>query len=157
MASIRSKHMKPELAVRKAAHRLGFRFRLHRKDLPGKPDLVFPKYRAVIFVHGCFWHQHSKPGCLDGRPPKSNLAYWGPKLARNLQRDAAHRAELEKQGWRVLTVWECETKDAQLLARTITGFLKRQPSEQEEALSPLPSSGSGEVTMSLQAPFAGDG
>ena len=80
MASIRSKGMKPELAVRKAAHALGFRFRLHRKDLPGKPDLVFPKYRAVIFVHGCFWHQHPEPRCLDGRPPKSNLGYWQPKL-----------------------------------------------------------------------------
>jgi DNA mismatch endonuclease (patch repair protein) len=124
MASIRSKDMKPELAVRKATHALGFRFRLHRKDLPGKPDLVFPKYSAVIFVHGCFWHQHAEPGCLDGRPPKSNQGYWGPKLARNLERDAASRAALQAQGWRVLVIWECETKDAQALAEKIAGFLK---------------------------------
>ncbi|MGO9546226.1 MAG: very short patch repair endonuclease [Rhodomicrobium sp.] len=124
MASIRSKHMKPELTVRKAAHALGFRFRLHRKDLPGKPDLVFPKYRAVIFVHGCFWHQHAEPKCLDGRPPKSNLGYWGPKLARNKARDTASRAALEAEGWRVLVVWECETKDAAALAVKILGFLK---------------------------------
>jgi len=124
MASIRSKDMKPELAVRKTAHALGFRFRLHRKDLPGKPDLVFPKYRAAIFVHGCFWHQHAEPKCLDGRPPKSNLAYWGPKLARNRERDASSRAALEAQGWRVLIVWECETKDAQLVAGKIADFLR---------------------------------
>jgi DNA mismatch endonuclease (patch repair protein) len=123
MASIRSKDMKPELAVRKAAHSLGFRFRLHRKDLPGKPDLVFPKYRAVIFVHGCFWHQHGEPACLDGRPPKSNAAYWGPKLARNAARDEANRAELEAQGWRVLEVWECETKRIPLLTGKIADFL----------------------------------
>ncbi|MFY9642109.1 MAG: DNA mismatch endonuclease Vsr [Rhodomicrobium sp.] len=127
MASIRSKDMKPELAVRKLAHALGFRFRLHRKDLPGKPDLVFPKYQAVIFVHGCFWHQHAEPRCLDGRPPKSNLAYWGPKLARNAERDASSRQMLEAQGWRVLVVWECETKDAQALAAKIVGFLKPDP------------------------------
>jgi DNA mismatch endonuclease, patch repair protein len=124
MASIRSKGMKPELAVRKASHRLGFRFRLHRKDLPGKPDLVFPKYRAVIFVHGCFWHQHAEPSCLDGRPPKSNLTYWHPKLARNAARDKASRAQLEAEGWRVLVVWECETKAMPLLAVKIRAFLK---------------------------------
>ncbi len=124
MASIRSKNMKPELAVRKLAHRLGFRFRLHRKDLAGKPDLLFPKYRAVIFVHGCFWHQHSAPGCLDGRPPKSNLAYWGPKLARNSERDAKCRASLEAEGWRVLVTWECETRDRAMLAEKLEAFLR---------------------------------
>ncbi len=124
MASIRSKGMKPELAVRKAAHALGFRFRLHRKDLPGKPDLVFPKYRAAIFVHGCFWHQHPEPRCLDGLPPKSNLGYWGPKLARNLERDAGSQAALQGMGWRTLVIWECETKDAEGLAAKIAGFLK---------------------------------
>ncbi len=127
MASIRSKDMKPELAVRKMAHALGFRFRLHRKDLPGKPDLVFPKYRAVIFVHGCFWHQHAEPRCLDGRPPKSNLDYWGPKLARNAQRDASSKAMLEAKGWRTLVIWECETKNAQVLAVRIADFLKPEP------------------------------
>jgi DNA mismatch endonuclease, patch repair protein len=124
MASIRSKGMKPELAVRKAAHRLGFRFRLHRKDLPGKPDLVFPKYRAAIFVHGCFWHQHAEPKCLDGRPPKSNLGYWGPKLKRNLERDALAHAQLEAQGWRVMVIWECETKDPAVVTAKIAGFLR---------------------------------
>ncbi|MBI4723928.1 MAG: DNA mismatch endonuclease Vsr [Rhodomicrobium sp.] len=97
---------------------------LHKKDLPGKPDLVFPKYGAVIFVHGCFWHQHADPKCLDGRPPKSNPEYWGPKLTRNVARDAENRARLEGQGWRVLVIWECETKDLGVLASKITGFLK---------------------------------
>jgi DNA mismatch endonuclease (patch repair protein) len=110
--------------VRKAAHALGFRFRLHRKDLPGKPDLVFPKYRAVIFVHGCFWHQHPEPRCLDGRPPKSNLGYWQSKLARNIERDASSQAALEDQGWRTLVIWECETRDAETLGARIVEFLK---------------------------------
>ena len=123
MAAIRSQDMKPELAVRKLAHRLGFRFRLHCKDLPGKPDLVFPRYKAVIFVHGCFWHQHPKAGCLDAKQPKSNSVYWGPKLARNAERDAKNRASLEQQGWRVLVIWECETKDAARLASAIRDFL----------------------------------
>ena len=123
MAAIRSQDMKPELAVRKLAHKLGFRFRLHRKELPGKPNLVFPKYKAVIFVHGCFWHQHPKDGCLDARPPKSNSVYWGPKLARNVERDAKNRASLEQQGWRVLVIWECETKDTARLASAIRDFL----------------------------------
>ncbi|MFZ1108975.1 MAG: DNA mismatch endonuclease Vsr [Rhodomicrobium sp.] len=123
MAAIRSKDMKPELAVRKLAHGLGFRFRLHRKDLPGKPDLVFPKYKAVIFVHGCFWHQHGVAGCLDGKQPKSNSNYWVPKLARNVERDAINRASLEEDGWRVLVIWECETKQFDLLAPRIRQFL----------------------------------
>jgi DNA mismatch endonuclease, patch repair protein len=124
MASIRSKGMKPELLVRKAAHAAGFRFRLHRKDLPGKPDLAFPKFKAVIFVHGCFWHQHPEPRCLDGRPPKSNLTYWGPKLERNGKRDAEARAKLAEMGWRALIIWECETKDREALGQRIARFLK---------------------------------
>jgi DNA mismatch endonuclease, patch repair protein len=124
MASIRSKDMKPELAVRKLAHRLGYRFRLHRKDLPGKPDLVFPRYKSVIFVHGCFWHRHGETKCLDGRLPKSNASYWGPKLARNLERDLQHRSELERHGWRVLVIWECETKKPELTAGKIENFLR---------------------------------
>jgi DNA mismatch endonuclease, patch repair protein len=132
MASIRSKDMKPELAVRKLAHALGFRFRLHRKDLPGKPDLVFPKLKAVIFVHGCFWHQHDDPRCLDGRAPKSNLGYWGPKLKRNLERDALSRAMLERQGWRSLVIWECETRNARALAAKILGFLNGTAAHRRE-------------------------
>jgi DNA mismatch endonuclease (patch repair protein) len=161
MASIRSKDMKPELAARKAAHSLGFRFRLHRKDLPGKPDLVFPKYRAVIFVHGCFWHQHAEPSCLDGRPPKSNLAYWGPKLARNAARDEASRAQLEAQGWRVLVVWECETKQMPLLAGKIADFLKPRlmvdfpdVTTPHPAASRPPSPARGEGTPSQRARLA---
>ncbi len=126
MAAIRSKDMKPELAVRKLAHGLGFRFRLHRKDLPGKPDIVFPKYKAIIFVHGCFWHQHPLAGCLDGKQPKSNSGYWTPKLARNVERDAINRARLQKDGWRVLVIWECETKKLDLLASKIEAFLCEQ-------------------------------
>ena len=92
MCAVRSEGMKPELIVRSLAHRLGPRFRLHRKDLPGKPDLVFPRLRAVIFVHGCFWHQHRKRACADGRKPKSNTTYWVPKLEKNCIRDAKNIA-----------------------------------------------------------------
>lgn len=110
MRAIRSTGMKPELAVRRLVHSMGYRYRLHRKDLPGKPDLVFGPRRKVIFVHGCFWHQHSDPGCKIARMPKSKPDYWKPKLARNVERDRQHQAELEANGWSVLIVWECETK-----------------------------------------------
>jgi DNA mismatch endonuclease (patch repair protein) len=123
MRRIRSKGMKPEMAVRSLAHRLGYRFRLHAKDLPGKPDLVFRARKRVIFVHGCFWHSHAAPRCLDGRAPQSRLEYWGPKLARNRQRDAEVRAALEAAGWAVLVIWECETKDAVHITRRLGEFL----------------------------------
>jgi DNA mismatch endonuclease (patch repair protein) len=123
MALIRSKNTKPEFAVRQAAHRLGYRFRLHRADLPGKPDLAFPSRRKVIFVHGCFWHQHDAPGCKDARPPRSNEAYWRPKLARNVARDAEHIAALKASGWGVLVIWDCETKQPARLADRLRGFL----------------------------------
>lgn len=110
MRAIRSKGMKPEMIVRQLVHRMGFRYRLHRKDLPGKPDLVFGPRRKVIFVHGCFWHQHNDPACKLSHAPKSRLDYWQPKLKRNQERDATAIAELASQGWVVLTVWECETK-----------------------------------------------
>jgi DNA mismatch endonuclease (patch repair protein) len=121
MRAIRSKGMRPELAVRSLVHRLGYRFRLHRKDLPGKPDLVFPSRRKVIFVHGCFWHSHH--GCKVAHMPKSNVAYWGPKLARNQQRDQAAQSGLEKQGWQFLVLWECELKDTTAALRTVKRFL----------------------------------
>ncbi len=108
MRQIRSKDTKPELAVRRLVHRLGYRFRLHRRDLPGSPDLVFPGRRKVIFVHGCFWHQHPNPGCRDARAPRSNGDYWKPKLARTAVRDAEAEQELRTLGWDVLTIWECE-------------------------------------------------
>jgi DNA mismatch endonuclease (patch repair protein) len=123
MRRIKSKGMKPEMAVRSLAHRMGYRFRLHAKDLPGKPDLVFRPRRKVIFVHGCFWHSHADPNCLDGRQPQSKLEYWGPKLARNRQRDGENRAALEAAGWQVLVIWECETKAAEQLARRLGEFL----------------------------------
>lgn len=138
MRSIRSKDMKPEMAVRRLAHRMGYRFRLHRKDLPGKPDLVFPSRRAVIFVHGCFWHQHPDLDCKDARPPKSNVDYWQPKLARNRARDAESITALETQGWRVLVVWECQTKDETVLRQTLLAFLGApRPLNSEPVYSPF--------------------
>lgn len=121
MRRIKSKGMKPEMLVRRLVHRLGYRYRLHRKDLPGKPDLVFAPRRKAIFVHGCFWHVHED--CIDGRAPKSNQGYWGPKLARNIERDKANIAALENTGWLVLVIWECETKDLELLNNRVSKFL----------------------------------
>jgi len=121
MRQIRSKDTQPELALRSLIHGLGYRFRLHRKDLPGHPDLVFPGRRKVIFAHGCFWHQHSE--CREGRIPSSRLDYWVPKLRRNQIRDAANQALLEKQGWRVLVIWECELKGFKSLTTRLKRFL----------------------------------
>ncbi|GBF26731.1 very short patch repair protein [bacterium MnTg02] len=123
MAAIKSKDMKPEMLVRRLVHGLGYRYRLHQKDLPGKPDLVFRPRKKVIFVHGCFWHQHCNPKCLDGRKPKSNSNYWGPKLDRNVQRDKSRRKQLTKMGWNVLVVWECETVKLDRLHKRIVDFL----------------------------------
>lgn len=106
MSRIRSKNTKPEELVRKYLFSQGFRYRKNDKRYPGKPDIVLPKYHTVVFVHGCFWHQH--PGCMKARIPKSNLDYWGPKLQRNSERDEAERQQLEDMGWRVIVVWECE-------------------------------------------------
>ena len=110
MRQIRSENTGPEIVLRSLVHRLGYRFRLHRKELPGKPDLVFPGRRKVIFLHGCFWHQHS--ACREGRLPGTRSEYWGPKLVRNQERDAAAEALLKAQGWHVFTVWECELAKA---------------------------------------------
>ena len=122
MRRIRQTDTKPELAVRRAAHQLGYRFRLHRRDLPGTPDLVFPRLRKVILVHGCFWHQH--PGCRLARTPKSRLDYWLPKLERNRKRDAEVQAALRKLGWDVLVVWECQVgKDPNVAKPIIAPFL----------------------------------
>jgi len=104
MSRIRSKDTKPEMLVRKALHRLGFRFRLHVRGLPGKPDIVLPKYGTVIQVKGCFWHGHT---CIDGRIPKSNRDYWVPKLAKNKERDLANGRKLRRLGWSVRSLWEC--------------------------------------------------
>ncbi|MFZ5562349.1 MAG: very short patch repair endonuclease [Pseudomonadota bacterium] len=110
MAGIRAKNTRPELTVRRLLHAAGVRYRLHRKDLPGAPDIVLPKYQAVIFVHGCFWHQHQ--GCALAKMPASNRAFWETKLLGNRERDRASIDRLRAQGWRVLTVWECATRDA---------------------------------------------
>ena len=123
MRRIRSANTNPELVLRRLIHQLGYRFRLHRKDLPGRPDIVFPGRRKVILAHGCFWHQH--PGCREGRIPGSRVDYWGPKLDRNQIRDATNQARLEEQGWKVLVIWECELKDTIAVKRTVKKFLGR--------------------------------
>jgi DNA mismatch endonuclease (patch repair protein) len=127
MRAIRSKNTKPELIVRRYLSARGYRYRLHSKRLPGKPDLAFPGRRKAIFVHGCFWHQHSKPGCPIRIVPSSNRHYWGPKLRRNLVRDAEHLASLRKLGWKVLVVWECSLRhDVERVCHRITRFLGPQ-------------------------------
>lgn len=120
MQQIKGRDTKPEQAVRSYLHGAGLRFRLHRTDLPGKPDIVLPKYRAVVFVQGCFWHQH--PGCRHSGVPLSNQAYWRPKLERTVARDKANRRALAKLGWRVYTIWECQIARGRLagLVRQIT-------------------------------------
>jgi DNA mismatch endonuclease, patch repair protein len=109
MRRIKGKDTKSEMLVRRLVHGMGYRYRLHRRDLPGTPDLVFPPRRKVIFVHGCFWHWHPDPGCRISGLPKSRLEFWGPKLEANRARDTAKQRGLREAGWRVLVVWECET------------------------------------------------
>lgn len=116
MSRIRSRDTKPEMAVRRALHAAGLRYRLHRKDLPGRPDLVFPGCRVALFVHGCFWHQH---GCRLSHAPASRLEYWGPKLRRNKERDAGNAAALEAAGWTVMQIWECDTRKPEALVELI--------------------------------------
>jgi DNA mismatch endonuclease (patch repair protein) len=121
MRAVKSRHTAPEMAVRRLAHGMGYRFRLHRADLPGKPDLTFPSRKAVILVNGCFWHGHS---CKRGaRVPKINAAYWTAKIARNVTRDRGTLASLRRHGWRALVVWECEIKNERKLAARIRRFL----------------------------------
>lgn len=117
MSGIKAKDTAPEMSVRRFLHSHGFRYRLHAKDLPGKPDIVLPKYRAVIFVHGCFWHQH--PGCKDVVLPKSNTKFWKDKLEGNVKRDAVCIEELGRLGWRCLVIWECETGYKKILNRLV--------------------------------------
>ena len=121
MRRIRSKNTKPELIVRSLVHRMGYRFRLHNKNLPGCPDLVFPRLKKVIFVHGCFWHQHR--GCADGRMPKSRESYWAAKFLGNHTRDKKTRAELRRRGWGNLTIWDCETANSQKIESRLRKFL----------------------------------
>lgn len=114
--------MRPEMKVRKLVHGLGYRFRLHRKDLPGKPDLAFPSRRKIIFVHGCFWHSHGS--CKIAHRPKSNLDYWTPKLERNRSRDIGNLEKLSALGWKVLVVWECQTSNELRLRAQLSRFLE---------------------------------
>ena len=109
MSRIKSKHTKPEIIIRSLLHKMGLRFRLHRKDLPGKPDIVLQKYNTVIFCHGCFWHQHEN--CVRATIPKTNTPYWKSKFQRNVIRFEQVQSDLIKKGWKVIVIWECETKD----------------------------------------------
>lgn len=123
MRAVKGADTTPELAVRRLAHGMGFRFRLHRKDLPGKPDLTFPRLRKVIFVNGCFWHGHD---CARGtRVPVQNRDYWTRKVARNVERDRNAQFALQRLGWKSLVVWECEIKDRNRLRRALRRFLGR--------------------------------
>jgi DNA mismatch endonuclease (patch repair protein) len=117
MSRIRAKDTRPERLVRSLLHSLGYRFRLNRKDLPGRPDIVLPKYRTAIYVHGCFWHRHE--GCSLAYTPKSNLKFWIKKFTRNEERDAEVAAALKETGWKQVVVWECETGDEAALARRL--------------------------------------
>jgi DNA mismatch endonuclease (patch repair protein) len=117
MAAIRGRNTTPEMRVRRALHLLGYRYRLHRRDLPGKPDIVLPRYRSVIFIHGCFWHMHD---CPMGRPkPATNAAFWAEKRSGNVERDRLNVESLRRDGWTVHTIWECETRSAEKLAHAI--------------------------------------
>ncbi len=121
MRRVRSVDTTPEMTVRRLTHALGYRYRLHQKDLPGKPDLVFASKKKVIFVNGCFWHGH--PCKRGNRIPKTNREYWLKKIRGNVERDAANLKQLRLLGWSVLTVWECETRDREWLEKRITDFL----------------------------------
>lgn len=121
MSRIRSTNTKPELRVRSLLHRMGFRFRLHRNDLPGKPDIILPRLKTVIFVHGCYWHRH--PGCKFAYEPKTRVEFWTAKFADNVERDKRNRDALDALGWRVIVIWECEISDLISLERTLERML----------------------------------
>lgn len=123
MSLIRGTGTAPEMKLRRLVHRMGFRYRLNVKDLPGKPDLVFPSRHAVIFMHGCFWHRHK--GCKLARLPKSKLDFWEPKLEANRKRDSRNQRRLEDLGWRVLVVWECQMTDADRVSVVVKEFLQK--------------------------------
>lgn len=118
MSRIKNRDTKPELVVRSLLHKLGYRFRLHRKDLPGKPDIVLPRYKTAIFVHGCFWHRH--PNCKYAYTPNSRVSFWMSKFSQNVQRDKYAQATLTALGWQVIVIWECEASDHTYLTELIT-------------------------------------
>lgn len=121
MSRVKNKNTTPEILIRSLLHRMGFRFRLHRKDLPGRPDIVLPKYKTVIFVHGCFWHQHK--GCSASKRPSSNVEFWNSKLDNTITRDKANQKTLRDIGWHVITIWECEMKNIQHLETKLARLL----------------------------------
>ena len=121
MAGIKGKSTKPELAVRRMTHKLGYRFRLHRKDLPGSPDMVFPRLKLAVFVNGCFWHRHDD--CRYASTPKTNIEFWIRKFETNVLRDQRARVRLEAMGWRVAIIWECETANAVELHKALSAIL----------------------------------
>ena len=129
MGRVRGRDSKPEMLVRRLVHRMGYRFRLHRKDLPGTPDLLFPRLRKAIFVHGCFWHRHPDTACKLARMPKSRLDFWAPKLQGNRERDLRSQEELTRLGWQFLVVWECEIRDREQLENKLRAFLTGGKSE----------------------------
>lgn len=122
MGRVRQAHTAPEVRVRRALHRIGYRFRLHRRDLPGRPDIVLPRHKLVVFVHGCFWHRHA--GCSKATTPKSRVEFWSAKFEANLARDQRQQAQLLNLGWRVVVIWECETKDLQKLVELLNERLR---------------------------------
>jgi len=122
MSRIKGKNTRPEIIVRSILHRLGYRFRIHRKDLPGKPDIVLPKYKAVIFVHGCFWHRHKE--CKFAYNPKSREKFWKNKFKENVARDKKDRLNLEKLGWKVHVIWECEVENVERIEKELSSVLK---------------------------------
>jgi DNA mismatch endonuclease, patch repair protein len=121
MARVRAKDTTPELKLRRLLHSLGYRFRLHRTDLAGKPDLVFPRRRKIVFIHGCWWHRH--PGCPKAGNPKSNIEYWAEKFRRNVERDKWALKKLASEGWKVLVVWQCELKNLDQIQEKVKSFL----------------------------------
>lgn len=125
MARILGKNTEPELIVRKLVHRMGYRYRVHRNDLPGTPDIVFSGRKKAIFVHGCFWHQHKDSHCTRTHTPTSNVEYWQPKLERNRNRDVIQQSQLSEMGWDILVVWECEVQNENDLPIRIENFLGR--------------------------------
>ncbi len=124
MSRVRDKDTKPELLVRRLVHGMGYRYRLHRRDLPGSPDLVFPSRRKVILVHGCFWHRHPDPQCPLTRTPKSRPDFWLPKFEANHQRDLRNEAQLEALGWGILVVWECQLRHLPIIEARVREFLE---------------------------------
>lgn len=129
MSRIRSRDTKPEKLARSLLHRMGYRFRLHRKDLPGKPDIVLPRHQTAILVHGCYWHRH--PDCRFAYTPKSNTRFWERKFQENIARDARQTRELTASGWRVLIIWECETRNLEVLGKRLRRELLLKPQGDE--------------------------